>query len=79
MASGFCSQCGKPLGAWDIGAHRKLIWRNADQGFLCVGCIARRFGCEEERMWQKLREFQETGCTLFPVSGEGIPDEYQKR
>ncbi len=61
-----CARCGRPLDAYDIGAHKKLINRGAVDGFLCVPCLAAHFSCEESLIRKKIREFQEMGCTLFP-------------
>lgn len=70
MSETRCAHCGRPLDAYDVGAFRRLVNRGAASGFLCIPCLARRFSCSESRIWEKIREFQETGCTLFPPLGE---------
>lgn len=66
MSDPRCAHCGRPLDVYDIGAHKKLINRGATGDFLCVSCLAAHFSCEESRIREKIREFQEMGCTLFP-------------
>lgn len=66
MSETRCARCGRSLDAYDVGAFRRLINRGADSGFLCIPCLALHFSCSESRIWEKIREFQEMGCTLFP-------------
>jgi len=60
-----CIKCGGKLTQFDIGLHRKLINRGATE-FMCIPCLAKKFKVTEERMWQKIEEFRDWGCTLFP-------------
>ena len=59
-----CIQCGAVLKPDDIGLHRKLINRGA-QEFLCMDCLARKFGVAREELEQKIEQFKKQGCTLF--------------
>ncbi len=69
MSSGLnetaCIKCGGKLTQFDIGLHRKLINRGATE-FMCIPCLAKKFKVTEERMWEKIEEFRDWGCTLFP-------------
>ena len=60
-----CICCGAHLTRNDIGATKKLVNRGAEE-FLCIPCLAKKFKVTEERMWQKIEEFRDWGCTLFP-------------
>ena len=51
-------------------AGKKLVNRGADAGFLCIPCLAGHFSCSETRIREKIREFQQMGCTLFPPLDE---------
>lgn len=60
-----CMECGSDLHADDIAIHRKLIYRGADE-FLCIDCIADKFGCDREHIERLIKYFRTTGkCTLF--------------
>ena len=59
-----CIGCGAKLTSNDIGLHRKLINRGA-QEFLCMDCLARKFGVTREELQQKIEQFKKQGCTLF--------------
>ena len=59
-----CIRCGAVLKPDEIALTRKLINRGA-QEFLCLPCLARHFGVEEDILQRKIREFREMGCTLF--------------
>lgn len=69
MTPGFndttCIKCGAKLTGFDIGLHRKLINRGATE-FMCIRCLAEKFKVPVERMEQKIEEYREWGCTLFP-------------
>lgn len=60
-----CKECGSSLTALDIGATKKLINKGATE-FLCIPCLAKRFGVEESLIHTKIREWREQGCMLFP-------------
>ena len=55
-----CKKCGKELSGNDIG----LINRGSTE-FLCIDCIAEKFDCTKELLEEKIRQFKESGCTLF--------------
>ena len=59
-----CKKCGKELSGNDIGLTKKLINRGSIE-FLCIDCIAEKFDCTKELLEEKIRQFKESGCTLF--------------
>ena len=59
-----CKKCGKELSGYDIGLTKKLINRGSTE-FLCIDCIAEKFDCTKELLEEKIRQFKESGCTLF--------------
>ncbi len=59
-----CKKCGKELSGNDIGLTKKLINRGSTD-FLCINCIAEKFDCTKELLEEKIRQFKESGCTLF--------------
>lgn len=59
-----CKKCGKELGGNDIGLTKKLINRGSTE-FLCIDCIAEKFDCTKELLEEKIKQFKESGCTLF--------------
>lgn len=59
-----CKKCGKELSGNDIGLTKKLINRGSTE-FLCIDCIAEKFDCTRELLEEKIRQFKESGCTLF--------------
>lgn len=59
-----CKKCGKELSGNDIGLTKKLINRGSTE-FLCIDCIAENFDCTKELLEEKIRQFKESGCTLF--------------
>ena len=59
-----CKKCGKELSGNDIGLTKKLINRGSTE-FLCLDCIAEKFDCTKELLEEKIRQFKESGCTLF--------------
>ena len=60
-----CVKCGKPLTSDDIGASKKLINRGMTKDFLCVSCLAEKYGVTEERIIEKIEYWRESGCLLF--------------
>lgn len=60
-----CIVCGKSLSVYDVGATKKLINRGAEE-FLCIPCLAKKFRVTEELIYQKIEEWKEQGCMLFP-------------
>ncbi len=59
-----CKKCGKELSGNDIGLTKKLINRGSTE-FLCIDCIAEKFDCTKDLLEEKIRQFKESGCTLF--------------
>ncbi len=61
-----CKECGRPLSSLDIGATKKLINKGSVE-FLCIPCLAKHFGVEEELIHTKIQEWRKQGCMLFPT------------
>ncbi len=59
-----CKKCGKELSGNDIGLTKKIINRGSTE-FLCIDCIAEKFDCTKELLEEKIKQFKESGCTLF--------------
>lgn len=60
-----CMKCGEELHDDDIAIHRKLIYRGAEE-FLCIDCIAERFGCTRKSIEEIIDYYRKSGkCTLF--------------
>lgn len=59
-----CCDCGKGLKKVEIALSQKLIDLDTDE-FYCLPCMAEYFGCEENDLKIKIKEFKEQGCTLF--------------
>jgi len=59
-----CIRCGAVLKPDDIGLHRKLVNRGA-QEFLCMGCLALKFKVERAELERSIEQFKKQGCTLF--------------
>lgn len=59
-----CKKCGRELSGNDIGLTKKLINRGSTE-FLCINCIAEKFDCSKELLEEKIKQFKESGCTLF--------------
>ena len=64
MKKKICCECGKPLKKDEIALSQKLIDIDTEE-FYCIPCMAEYFGCDEEDLIIKIREFKEQGCTLF--------------
>lgn len=48
----------------EIALSKKLI--DADtEDFYCLKCMAECFGCREDDLKIKIKEFKEQGCALF--------------
>ncbi len=59
-----CCECGKILKKDEVALSQKLIDVDT-QDFYCLPCMAEYFGCDEEDLVIKIKEFKEQGCTLF--------------
>lgn len=64
MTKKVCCDCGKPVKKDEIALARKLIDIDTED-FYCLSCMAEYFGCNEDDLKIKIREFKEQGCTLF--------------
>ena len=60
-----CAKCDASITADEIGASKKLINRGMSEGFLCIHCLAEKFGVTDERIIEKIEEWRESGCLLF--------------
>lgn len=59
-----CCECGKSLKKDEIALAQKMIDVDTEE-FYCLPCMAEYFGCEEDDLIIKIKEFKEQGCTLF--------------
>ena len=59
-----CVECSRPLTEDEIALTKKLVNRGAES-FLCLTCLAARFGVNEELLKEKIDQFRAMGCTLF--------------
>lgn len=59
-----CAGCGRPLTKDEIALTKKLVNRGAES-FLCLSCLAEKFGVSEELLMEKIVQFRQMGCTLF--------------
>ena len=59
-----CSDCGKVLKKDEVALSKKLIDVDTDE-FYCLPCMSVYFGCEEDDLIIKIKEFKEQGCSLF--------------
>lgn len=64
-----CTKCGADISSDDIGATKKLINRGATE-FLCIPCLAEKFGVSVEKIHEKIEYWRESGCLLFASSKE---------
>ena len=59
-----CITCGKELTADDIGFHKKMVHRGAEE-FSCIPCLCAYFGMTEEKAHSMIERFRKQGCLLF--------------
>lgn len=59
-----CYKCKRVLTADEVGLHRRLMDRAAEE-FMCITCLAEFFGCDEKLLRDKIAYFKKTGCTMF--------------
>lgn len=64
MSKKICCDCGNAVKKDEIALAKKLI-NEETEDFYCLSCMAEYFGCDEEDLKIKIREFKEQGCTLF--------------
>ncbi len=60
-----CVNCGADLTPDDISATKKLINRGMDKDFLCVSCLAEKYGVSVDLIREKIEYWRESGCMLF--------------
>lgn len=66
-----CPRCGGPLYSDDIALYRKLRDHTADISDCCCRyCLAAHFRCPPALMDEKIRQFKESGCTLFGLKSQ---------
>lgn len=51
-----CCDCGKPVCKDEIALARKMIDLDTEE-FYCISCMAIYFGCEEDDLLIKIKEF----------------------
>ncbi len=61
-----CKKCSKSLTMDEIGLHKKMISRMAEE-FLCKDCLAEHFKCSTEYLNTKIAQFKAQGCLLFDL------------
>ena len=59
-----CAECSRLLEQDEIALTKKLVSRGAES-FLCLTCLARKFGVGEDLLKKKIQQFRAMGCTLF--------------
>ncbi len=59
-----CCECNKKLKKDEIALAQKMIDVDTEE-FYCLPCMAEYFGCDEQDLIIKIKEFKEQGCTLF--------------
>ena len=64
MKRKICCEYGKYLKKDEVALSQKLIDIDTEE-FYCIPCMAEYFGCDEDDLIIKIREFKEQGCTLF--------------
>ncbi|MCM1329243.1 MAG: hypothetical protein NC253_07350 [Ruminococcus sp.] len=61
----YCKECSAPLFDDDRAIYRKLVFRGAEE-FLCIDCLAKRFGCTRGEIERLIKYYRDSGkCTLF--------------
>lgn len=60
----YCISCEKELTRDDIGFHKKMVNRGAEE-FMCIECLCDYFGITVEKANEMIEHFKEMGCTLF--------------
>lgn len=64
MNEQYCISCGDELTRDDIGFHKKMVNRGADE-FMCINCLCDYFGLTREKADEMIEKFKEMGCSLF--------------
>lgn len=58
-----CVQCKRKTDALDRGMYRKFV-SGTDEKFLCLHCLAEKFGIPED-IFREKAEFLQRNCALF--------------
>ena len=61
-----CKKCGVKLSMDEIGLHKKMVSRMAEE-FFCKDCLANHFKCSVEYLNKKITQFKAQGCLLFDL------------
>ncbi len=59
-----CVSCEKPLTKDDIGFHKKMVNRGAEE-FMCIDCLCDYFGISREKADELIARFKSMGCSMF--------------
>ena len=60
----YCISCEKELTSDDIGFHKKMVNRGAEE-FMCIDCLCDYFGITREKADEMIQNFRKSGCKLF--------------
>ncbi|MBO4342171.1 MAG: hypothetical protein J5870_03635 [Clostridia bacterium] len=60
----YCISCGKELNKDDIGFHKKMVNRGAEE-FMCIDCLCEYFGLTREKADEMILKFKSMGCSMF--------------
>ena len=64
-----CAGCQTKLDSDEIGLTKKLINRGLTE-FMCIPCLAAKFGVSEQYLHEKIEFWRQSGCLLFPPKTE---------
>lgn len=59
-----CMKCGRKLTCDEIGIHKKMINRGAEE-FYCLTCLAEYIHTTEDVLLERIEHFRAQGCELF--------------
>jgi hypothetical protein len=59
-----CKKCGVEMTFDEVGLHKKLVNRGAEE-FLCPACLSAHFHLPEEQLRAMIEQFRQQGCVLF--------------
>lgn len=60
----YCVSCGKELNKDDIGFHKKMVNRGAEE-FMCIDCLCEYFGLTRKKADEMILKFKSMGCSMF--------------
>ena len=64
MSELLCISCEKPLSRDDIGFHKKMVNRGAEE-FMCIDCLCEYFGIPRSKADEMIEKFKSMGCSMF--------------